>query len=74
VQVKTAWAGINKWNTLIEQCTITRSGRKKLYKRGDYDLLFIAGKDLCWLIPWETIADKTNLWLSGPKYNDWILK
>ena len=74
VQVKTAGNNCGKNQKPSLQVQILRGTQKRRYKDGDFDLLFVASENICWLIPWVEIRMHTKLSLQGDKYNRWLLK
>lgn len=73
VQVKTAGFNPGHNGKARVQVQVLRGSRKRSYVKGDFDLLFVAHEEKCWLIPWEAIEDVTRVSLQGDKYSPWLL-
>jgi len=73
IQVKTVYVDKQGNGRKIRVVSV-RKGLGKNYASGDFDYLFAASEQCCWLIPWEEIKDKkSNISLENKVWDKFIL-
>lgn len=73
IQVKTVYIDKQGDGKRI-RCVGTRKGLGKNYNENEFDYLFAASEDDCWLIPWEKMKNnKSSISLDSTKWNEFLL-
>lgn len=70
VQVKHAFYHVIKGRRYLQvNCLRGNGGRRKRYKEGDFDLLFVFHKEGRWLFPWDYVKKRYEFIVGSPKYD-----